>query len=96
MSIPKEALIFVVGAVALIIAAVSTSALDKLKKSCTAGLDQKQYKLAKDLQIAQIVVSALVVLLSGWVLVSQAKTHAGYQALPGAARISRYARSLVQ
>ena len=87
MMIPLEVIILIVGLAALIFAALTMSSLDKIKTSCGTTLDKKHYDMARNLQIAQMVVAGLIVILSGWVVASMltAKTQIG--ALRGAADI---------
>jgi hypothetical protein len=83
MIIPIEIVIFVSGAAALVFSAITMSSLDKIKKSCSAGFDTKQYDMAKKLQIAQIVVGSIIVILAGMVVASSAKNKmygSGYSA----------------
>jgi heme/copper-type cytochrome/quinol oxidase subunit 2 len=91
-----EIIILLAGIFALVLAAVTMGSLDKLKASCGDKYDTKQYKNIRNAQIVQLVVSALIILMAGWVLMSAAKVKGGYgDALPGVNRLSRYGRDLL-
>ena len=90
-------IILLAGIFALVLAAVTLGSLDKLKSACGDKYDEKHGKDIKNAQIVQLVVSALIILMAGWVVMSAAKVKAGYGgALPGAERLSAYGRSLLQ
>lgn len=89
-------IILLAGIFALILAAVTLGSLEKLKTNCGDKYDDKHGKDIKNAQIVQLVVSALIILMAGWVLMSAARAKAGYGALPGAERLSAYGRSLLQ
>jgi len=94
MLIPLELVILVAGIAALIFSAITLNSLEKIKTSCGTALSKKQYDTARNLQIAQLIVSALVVILSGWVVASAASHKAFGKSLPGASRISQYAKGI--
>jgi hypothetical protein len=66
--IPLESVILVAGLGGLIIAAVTLGSLNKLKKSITGSYDTSSFNMAQHMQVAQIVITVLVVLLAGYVL----------------------------
>jgi len=90
MLVPIEIVILVAGIAASVFSAITINSLDKLKKSCTT-YDKKQYDLAKNFQIAQLVIAIIVTILSGWVVIGSVTKKKGYN-LPGAAALGRYAR----
>jgi hypothetical protein len=94
MIVPIEIVILISGIAALILSAVTVNSLDKLKKSCGAAYDKKHYDTARNTQIAQLVLSVLVIILSGWVVIGTVAAKKG-RTVPGASSIGRLARGLV-
>lgn len=91
MLVPVETVILVSGVAALAFAAVTIQSLNKIKDDCSGSApkwDSKKYDTARNLQIAQLVLSGLVVALSGWVLASSLSKRK----LPGADRIRQFMR----
>jgi hypothetical protein len=73
--IPLESVILVAGLGGLIIAAVTLGSLNKLKKSITGSYDTSSFNMAQHMQVAQIVITVLVVLLAGYVLAQTMRGH---------------------
>lgn len=95
-AIAMETVVLVAGLAALIISAVSLDAINKVKKDVTtlSDADKKKLDTAKNAQIAQIVISVLVVVLSGYLVAGSAAKARG-KTLPGADALRRYASQIV-
>lgn len=65
--ISLEIAVLVAGVAALILSAITLGSLEKLKTAAEAA-DKKAFEAARGSQIAQIVISSLVIILSGIVV----------------------------
>lgn len=61
-----ELVILLAGIAALLFSAITLSSLNKIKSKCPT-VDPKEYSTAKGLQVAQIVVSVIVIILSAYI-----------------------------
>ena len=79
MPLALETIVLVAGIAALVISAVTLGSLDKIKKDIPDA-DKKHFDMARNSQIALIVISAITVVLSGWLVAGNVRGKALYGA----------------